>query len=948
MSRTEDNPQCSLSRALVLSLAALVVPVFGVFVMPDAYADYEALLWLVALIPAFLLACYRGWRGVATALAAGMAVLSITYAIAQSLGRSVPQLLFAVVIAYIAISLLIGWLAERLKHDRISAPPAVGRGAFTDSLTGLPNGSHADLHLDLEFNAAQRGRSLTVVYFDLDRLKLFNTGHGRAAGDDALRTLSGLLTQNTRRLNLSARYGTDEFISILGGSDENGAIIFVSRILNAWRQAGEARELPSMSIGIAAYNPSMRTPAELVAGAAEAARRAKREGDGRVRVHGRAAAVTFDDALAVAEGDRSKGDVRTAGRKALVVVEEPDARSLLANYLNEQGFSVTHVSNVVDGVQCLSTEYDVVLTDVSLIEGTGAELVRAARTRWPSVQTIGLISAEHGKVSLEALNAGFDRYLEKPIDLSVLRHYLADLLARRDRLVTTVLESRQLSLEMGAQRTEAVNALKRTEAEYRSVVETLHAVIFRICETGEWLFLNAAWTELTNHPIEDSVGQSAADFVHADDRAAFAARHRMLIDGEIEEMRDQIRLLGRDGSVVWVELRARRISNPVDGLIATTGTLTDITRTKAAEEKLRQREAASRAMLEALPDEVFGLSWNGVFLNFDGVQTDNASIVGRSLEQVFDSTVAGRYREAIARLVQTRDVQVIEYTIATRDGVEEHEARLALIGADEIVVIVRNISDRRRLEEQLRQSQKLEAIGRLAGGIAHDFNNLLTVVQGNTHFLMEEMGDNDSARECIEHISRAAQRGADLIRQLLAFSRRQVLQPRVLHLNEVITSVQPMLARLLGEDIIIEAQVAPDLGLVRADPGQIEQVIVSLATFSKTRLPAGGNLRLTARNVEDNGKGPLAGHRAAVALEVADDGPRLDEKTRERIFEPFFGTIKAGHTHGIGLASVYGIVTQSGGAILLDDAAAGDGICFRILLPRVDQLAGSAEQKLEH
>jgi len=937
MSKRQEVTHRSLVRVLVLSLAALVVPVLGAFSVPDAYADYEALLWLIALVPAFLFADYRGWRGVATAVAAGMAVLSITYAVARSNGRSIPHLLFAVLIAYVLIALLIGWLAERLRGGPASSQPKAGRGAFTDPVTGLPNSSHADLHLDLEFNAAQRGRTLTVVYFDLDRLKAFNARHGRAAGDEALRTLSALLTQNTRRLNLSARYGRDEFISILGGSDENGAIIFVSRILDAWRAAGESKELPSMSVGIAGYSPSMATPADLIAAAADAARRASREGDGRVRVHGRAGALTFD--APTPEQASAKSSAAAAGRKALVVVEDPAARSLLAGYLAEQGISVTHVSNVVDGVQCLSTEHDVLLSDVSLADGTGAELVRAARTRWPSMQTIGVVALDEGAVSLEALNAGFDRFLARPIDVSVLRQHLSDLLARRDRLVTTVLESRQISLELGAQRTEAVNALKRTEAEYRSVVETLHSVIFRISESGEWTFLNSAWADLTQHPVEDSVGRPAMEFVHPDDRATFSTRHKLLIDGEIDEARDQVRLLTRDGSVAWFELRARRVADAADGRPVSTGTLTDITRTKAAEEKLRQREAASRALLEALPDQVFGLSWNGVFLHFDGVQAPaGTSIVGRSVEEVFDPAVAQRYREAIARLVESREVQVIEYATAGPDGVEEHEARLALIGTDEMVVIVRNVSDRRRLEEQLRQSQKLEAIGRLAGGIAHDFNNLLTVVQGNTHFLMEEMGDNENARECIDHISRAAHRGADLIRQLLAFSRRQVLQPRVLHLGEVITSVQPMLSRLLGEDIMIDADVHPELGLVRADPGQLEQVIVSLATFSKSRMPAGGNLRIVARNAE-KGNGRLS-PQSAVLLEVADDGPPLDPKARERIFEPFFGTIKAGHNHGIGLASVYGIVTQSGGAISLDDTADA-GICFRITLPRVETTAES-------
>jgi signal transduction histidine kinase len=292
----------------------------------------------------------------------------------------------------------------------------------------------------------------------------------------------------------------------------------------------------------------------------------------------------------------------------------------------------------------------------------------------------------------------------------------------------------------------------------------------------------------------------------------------------------------------------------------------------------------------------------------------------------------------MARLLETRQVQVCEYRLEQGKSGVDYEARLALSSPDELIVIVRNISDHKRLEEQLRQSQKLEAIGRLAGGLAHDFNNLLTVVQGNAHLIIEEFGNNENALEFAQQINAAATRGADLVRQLLAFGRKQVLQPRVLSLNTIVSSVHSLLPRLLGEDILLELDLAPDLGLVKADPGQLEQVFVSLAAFAKARMPTGGRLQVRTGNAvagKDYDR-ELTGldSRRLVQLVLDDTGTPLDDNTRANVFEPFFGNLGAAHT-GLGLASVYGIITQSGGAIRIIDAPSG-GARFQILLPRVE------------
>jgi signal transduction histidine kinase len=255
--------------------------------------------------------------------------------------------------------------------------------------------------------------------------------------------------------------------------------------------------------------------------------------------------------------------------------------------------------------------------------------------------------------------------------------------------------------------------------------------------------------------------------------------------------------------------------------------------------------------------------------------------------------------------------------------------------------------ERRRLEDQLLQSQKMEAVGQLAAGVAHDFNNVLTAVLGSSELLLLDTPVGSTTREEIEIIRDAATRAQDLIRQLLAFSARQVLQPVVLDLNALVDNVHKMLRRLIGEDITLAATLAPELGRVRADPGQLEQVLVNLAVNARDAMPAGGRLALTTANVDVEPPPPGAGAGGPVppgryvVLQVTDTGSGMDAITQARIFEPFFTTKPRGRGTGLGLATVYGIVRQSGGHVAVESAP-GAGTTFRMYLPRVDALLAAA------
>jgi PAS domain S-box-containing protein len=257
----------------------------------------------------------------------------------------------------------------------------------------------------------------------------------------------------------------------------------------------------------------------------------------------------------------------------------------------------------------------------------------------------------------------------------------------------------------------------------------------------------------------------------------------------------------------------------------------------------------------------------------------------------------------------------------------------------------RDVTDQRHLEEQFRQSQKMEAVGQLAGGIAHDFNNLLTAILGNTQLLLRDLPAGDAKRGDVEEIRKASERAASLTRQLLAYSRRQMLQPVVLDLNVVVAEMDKMLRRLIGEHIALATVLAPDLGRVRADPNQIEQVIVNLAVNARDAMTEGGKLTIETANIDLDAPfaqahlGSLPGPYAMLA--VTDSGTGMEATVRAHLFEPFFTTKEVGKGTGLGLATVYGIVKQSGGYISVYSEP-GQGSSFKIYLPRITAPAGPA------
>jgi two-component system cell cycle sensor histidine kinase/response regulator CckA len=266
--------------------------------------------------------------------------------------------------------------------------------------------------------------------------------------------------------------------------------------------------------------------------------------------------------------------------------------------------------------------------------------------------------------------------------------------------------------------------------------------------------------------------------------------------------------------------------------------------------------------------------------------------------------------------------------------------RLEYAGRPVYLVVAQDVGERQLLEDQLRQAQKMEAVGRLAGGVAHDFNNLLMVIKGHTELLLNALPQGDNAARKVELIDRAADRAASLTRQLLAFSRMQVLQPRVINLNKIVEDMGKLIPRLLGEDVDLVVRTANDLGAIRADASQMEQVIMNLAVNARDAMPSGGRLLIETSNAEldrsyANAR-PVVTPGQYILLAVSDTGTGMDQETQARIFEPFFTTKEQGKGTGLGLSTVYGVVKQSGGFVWVYSEL-GKGTSFKIYLPRVDQ-----------
>jgi len=488
--------------------------------------------------------------------------------------------------------------------------------------------------------------------------------------------------------------------------------------------------------------------------------------------------------------------------------------------------------------------------------------------------------------------------------------------------------------------TAVLEAQRRSLADYQELVERSADGVFthRPFPHGEIAYANPAFVAFLGYESSaDLVGRPVLEVVHPDDRPLIRGRiHSIVTTAEPSRPR-AVRFIGADGGERWAETRGILVG--YEGAPAITVIARDLTERRRAEEALRRSEerfarifhnSPAAISLTRVSDRKF-IDVNERFTEVMGWTRDE--VVGHSAvelgmwqdpydrERALETTRERGPREvevrAVAKSGALRDILIS--VVPMEVGGEPHHLAIAV-----------DISERKRLDEQLRHAHKMEAIGRLAGGIAHDFNNLLTGIRGYSELLAGELPAGSRSRDAAEHILRAALRAAGLTGQLLAFTRRQPTHATVFVLDDEVRQLGSLLRRIIGGDVALELDLAAGAARVRADAGQIEQVILNLAVNARDAMPSGGQLTIaTAAITDEHG-------RAAVRLSVSDTGVGMSDEVRARMFEPFYTTKEVGRGTGLGLSIVYGIVEQSGGTIRVDSAP-GRGTGFHISLPRVDE-----------
>ena len=504
-----------------------------------------------------------------------------------------------------------------------------------------------------------------------------------------------------------------------------------------------------------------------------------------------------------------------------------------------------------------------------------------------------------------------------------------------------------------SERLQAEQALRESELRFRQLAENMREVFFLVdSQFQETLYISPAYEDIwgrSRQTLYDSP-RSFVEAVPVEDQGRLFTNIAQAQEGKTPDD-IEFRVVRPDGTTRWVLARSVPVRNERGQVYRIAGVVSDVTERKRAEELIRQLSQA----VEQSPAGVVITDTAGTiqYINRKASELTGytvAEAVGKN-PRIFKSgkTPPGAYRELWETVTGGREWHgLLEnqrkdgrlwWNAATISPIRNAEGTVT-----HFLAIQQDVTDQRLLEDQLRQAQKMEAVGRLAGGVAHDFNNLLTVISSYSELLLGDLPAADPRRADLEEIRKAAGGAAALTRQLLAFSRKQVLQPTVLDLNAVVAGADKMLKRLIGEDIDLVSVLSPDVGAVRADAGQVEQVIMNLAVNARDAMPEGGKLTIETANLEldatytDQHRAVSPG--AYVLLSVSDTGTGMDEHTKARVFEPFFTTKEQGKGTGLGLATVYGIVKQSG-AFIWVYSELGRGTTFKIYFPRVEDVASA-------
>jgi len=620
--------------------------------------------------------------------------------------------------------------------------------------------------------------------------------------------------------------------------------------------------------------------------------------------------------------------------RVLVVEDNPADVRLLQEMLrgaNVLDVRLFPVATLKAGLDLLESEtFDVALVDLSLPDAEGLESLEKLQAKAPQLPTIVITGRDDSETALRAVREGAQDYLIKG-------QGDGHLLVR--------------SMRYAGERKRTTEQLRRSELHFRSLLENALDIITVVDGGGMIRYASPSTERVLGYTPQELTGTNILQLVHVDDAGAALDSYCRSVETGAPTPPVEVRVRRKDGA--WRVLEAIGKSLLADPIVA--GIVInsrDITERKEAAQRLYTVNERLRAVIEGSPLAIYLLdtegrvqAWNkGAERLFGWPQEE---VVGEQ-EPTLGPETEGDAKNYLDMALRGEVLVQSESTRVRKDGtIIDVNVWTALLRDESgrlqgIVAMVADTTERKRLEEQFRHAQKMEAVGRLAGGVAHDFNNLLTVITGYTQLALNRIPfDSQAAIELKESLG-ASDRAASLTKQLLSFSRRQVVQPTVLDINTLVNDMHRMLRRIIGEDIELVVRLSTGLHPVRADRGQIELVLLNLAINARDAMPDGGQLVVETANV-DLGEGGQRNRMmemsgACVALSVTDSGVGMDAKVRAKIFEPFFTTKESGKGTGLGLSTSYGIVRQHGGDIWVYSEP-GLGATFKIYLPVAEEIA---------
>jgi two-component system, cell cycle sensor histidine kinase and response regulator CckA len=662
--------------------------------------------------------------------------------------------------------------------------------------------------------------------------------------------------------------------------------------------------------------------------------------------------------------------------KILVVDDEAELMNALVEALTSQCYQVAGFTNCRHALEVLREEdFDLLLSDLMMPEMDGIRVVRAALEIDPHLVCIIMTGQDTLQTAVDALKTGVFDYVVKPVSRDTIMLALARAMkVRQLRLENLQLRQTVAIYDLGqtiAFTLDPQTILSRLADAALQHTEADEVSILLPTESGDELYV----AEVRGEDRQRLLGERVS---LEESISGWVARERqpLLLQGDVNDVRFRplwphpgirsavsipIQLANKLVGIININALNRKRAftlGQVKALSTLATTAASALESASLYGRVRASEERYRELVENAHDIIYSHDLEG---NYMSINKAGELITGYTVQEAlklnFTDTIAPEFlqkaREMVKRKLAGERVTAYELEIIAKDGRRiTVEVNTKLVYQDGVPVgvqgIARDASARKQLEDQLRQSQKMEAIGRLAGGVAHDFNNLLTAINGYSKLALQRLDDNSSIRPYLEEVKKAGERAANLTRQLLAFGRKQILQPLPLDLNSVVTDMNKMLRRLIGEDIELTATLASDLKRIIADPGQIEQVLVNLIVNARDAMPTGGKIIIETANAQldleytNHHVGVKPGNY--VMLAVSDTGIGMNEETRARIFEPFFTTKDEGKGTGLGLSTVYGIVQQSGGSIWVYSEP-NRGTSFKVYLP---ELPSHAEIREAH